>query len=193
MRRSPETARREILDAAAQLLQTRSSRDLKIGELMERTNIGRSAFYAYFNDISHLVEELVDEIENEVVASIQSWGEETPDPRTSLRTVLSSIVNLWILKGPMLSGLIDAAAGDQRVQTALDRVLAHYDDAVATILQREMATGQTRPIQPDEIATALVRGSQAYLKERLGHNGPKDPLKVLATLQTIWIHTIYPD
>ena len=31
-----------------------------------------------------------------------------------------------------------------------------HDDAVATILEREMAAGQTRPIQPDEIATALV-------------------------------------
>jgi hypothetical protein len=44
-----------------------------------------------------------------------------------------------------------------------------------------------------KMAAALVRGAQAYLKERLGHHGPKDPLKVLATLETIWAHTIYPD
>lgn len=193
VRRAPEIARREILDAAAQFLQTRSFRDLTIGALMERTEIGRSAFYAYFNDVNDLVEALIDEIESEVVAAMQSWGGETEEPGTGLRAVLSSTVNLWILKGPMLSGLIDAAAGDLRVEAAFRRVIAHYESVIATILRREMAAGLTRPIHCDEMATALVQGSQTYLKERLGHNGQKDPLKVLATLETIWVHTIYPD
>ena len=56
-----------------------------------------------------------------------------------------------------------------------------------------MEAGLTRPFDCDEMATALVRGTQAYLKERLGRRGPKDPLKVLATLETMWAHTIYPD
>lgn len=193
VRRAPEIARREILDAAAQFLRTRPFRELKIGELMEQTKIGRSAFYVYFNDVYELVEALIDEIEGEVIATIKSWGEETQDPREGLRAVLSGVVNLWILKGPLLSGLFDAAAGDRRVEVALQRVLDHYDVAITTTLQREMAAGLTRPIHCEEVATALVRGSQTYLKERLGHNGLKDPLKVLATLEGMWVHTIYPD
>ncbi|HKY90874.1 MAG TPA: TetR/AcrR family transcriptional regulator [Nevskiaceae bacterium] len=193
MRRPPEIARREILDAAAQFLRTRPFRELKIGELMEQTKIGRSAFYVYFNDVYELVEALIEEIEAEVVATIRSWSEESQDPRKGLRAVLSSVVNLWVMRGPLLSGLFDAAAGDQRVEVALQRVLDHYDVAVTATLQQEMAAGLTRPIHCDEMATALVRGSQAYLKQRLGHNGLKDPLKVLGTLEAMWIHTIYPD
>lgn len=193
VRRAPEIARREILDAAAQFLRTRPFRELKIGELMEQTKIGRSAFYAYFNDVYELVEALIDDIEEEVIATIHSWGEGGQDPRAGLRAVLSGVVNLWILKGPMLSGLFDAAAGDPRVEAAVRRVLDHYDVAITTILKREMAGGMTRPIHCEEMATALVRGSQTYLKERLGHNGIKDPLKVLATLEAMWVHTIYPD
>ena len=193
VRRPPEIARREILDAATQFLQTRPFRDLKVGELMERTKIGRSAFYAYFNDVYELVEALAEEVEGEVIASMRSWGEETQEHRAGLRAVLSRTVNLWILKGPMLSALLDAAAADERVEAAIRRVLAHYDDMVASILEREMAEGLTRPIHCREMATALVRGSQTYLKERLGHNGPKDPLKVLATLETMWTHSVYPD
>lgn len=193
VRRPPEIARREILDAATQFLRTRPFRDLKIGELMEQTKIGRSAFYAYFNDVYELIEALIDEVEAEVVTSMQSWGEEVHEPRAGVRAVLFTTVNLWILKGPMLSGLFAAAAGDQRVEAALQRVLDHYDAEITAILKREMALGLTRPLHCDEVAMALVRGSQTYLKDRLGHNGAKDPLKVLATLEAMWIHTIYPD
>ena len=53
-RRSPESAEREILDAAESFLRERPFRDLTVDEVMARTTLSRPSFYVYFRDRHHL-------------------------------------------------------------------------------------------------------------------------------------------
>ena len=190
-RRSPEAARQEILDAASYFLQRKPFRDLTIGELMDHTKAERPTFYTYFNDVYDLVEAIMEEVREEVVGYIAQRKNVDTDPGEALRAVLTETVNLWVRKGPMLAAVIDAAAGHARLEKALAGVMAVYETTVADLLRAEAKSGKVRPLDYDEMSVALVRGSQAYLKARLGTVERSDPLKVLKTLQDIWINALY--
>ncbi|MFZ5670024.1 MAG: TetR/AcrR family transcriptional regulator [Pseudomonadota bacterium] len=190
-RRSPEEARQEIIDAATWFLQRRPFREMTIGDLMSRTKIGRSAFYAYFKDVYAVVEALMTGIRDQVLTYFEAWRAEDLAPDEALRMVLSDTVNLWAVEGPMIAAMIDASGEDERLAEAFAGITAIYQETVAGILRRDVAAGRIRQIDCDEVAALLVTGTQAYLKVRLGHTGRRDPLKVAATLQDTWTHAIY--
>ena len=190
-RRSPETARKEILDAAAFFLQRRPFRDLTIGELMDHTKVRRPTFYTYFNDVYDLVEALMDEVREEVVGYVSNWRSGSLDRGDALTAVLTETVNLWVRKGPMLAAVINAAAGHPRLEKALIGVMSVYESTIADILRAEAKAGRVRQLDFDETAVAMVRGTQAYLRARLGSGERSDPLKVLNTLQDIWVNALY--
>ena len=179
------------MDAAAYYLQRKPFRDLTIGELMDHTKAERPTFYTYFNDVYDLVEAILEEVREEVVGYIAQRRNVDTVPGEALKTVLTETVNLWVRKGPMLAAVIDAAAGDARLEKALAGVMAVYETTVADLLRAEAKIGNVRQLDFDEISVALVRGSQAYLKTRLGTGERSDPLKVLKTLQDIWINALY--
>jgi AcrR family transcriptional regulator len=190
-RRSPEVARQEIIDAAAYFLRQRPFREISIGDLMSHTKIGRSAFYVYFKDIYAVVEELVSGIRDQVLEYFKAWSATDLPPADAIRLFISDTVNLWAVDGPMIAAMVDASAGDERLERILAEVTSIYRRTVAGILREELAAGRIRDMDCEEMATALIIGTQAYLKARLGHTGRRDPLKVAATLQDLWIHAIY--
>ena len=190
-RRSPEVARQEIIDAAAYFLHQRPFREISIGDLMSHTKIGRSAFYAYFKDIYGVVEELVNGIRDQVLDYFKVWSAADLLPEEGIKLFISDTVNLWVVSGPMLAAMIDASAGDVRLERMFADLTGIYRKTVAGILHEELAAGRIRAMDCDEMATLLIIGTQAYLKARLGHTGHRDPLKVAATLQDLWIHAIY--
>ena len=65
-RRSPESAEREILDAAEAFLRERPFRDLTVDEVMARTTLSRPSFYVYFRDRHQLAVRLVEGIGEEL-------------------------------------------------------------------------------------------------------------------------------
>ena len=190
-RRSPDVARQEIVDAAAYFLHRRPFREISVGDLMSHTKIGRSAFYAYFKDIHAVVEELMNGIRDQVLEYFGTWNAADLPPTEALKRVVADTVNLWAVSGPMIAAMIDASAGDQRLEDMLGEITGIYRKTVAEILTRDLAAGRIRQMDCEEMATLLVIGTQAYLKARLGHTGRRDPLRVSATLQDLWIHTIY--
>lgn len=190
-RRPAEIARQEILDAAAYLLSRQPFREISIGDLMEHTKIGRSAFYVYFKDIYAVAMELIGDVREEVVAYADTWAGETLTPDQALRAFLSDTVNLWSVRGPMIGAILDAAVESPDLARAIDEIMRIYQEALRGILVREQGAGRIRSMDFDETAAALVIGTTAYLKARLGHGGRRDPLKVAATLQDLWAFTIY--
>lgn len=190
-RRSPEVARKEIVDAAAWFLQRRPFREMTIGDLMSHTKIGRSAFYVYFKDVYGVVEALMAGFRDQVLTYFETWSADGLPPDEALRLVLADTVNLWAVNGPMIAAMIEASVGDERLAEAFAGITDLYQRTVADILERDMAAGRIRSVDCAELATLLVTGTQAYLKVRLGHTGRRDPLKVATTLQDMWTHAIY--
>lgn len=190
-RRPPEVARQEILDATAFLLSQRPFRELSVADIMNRTQIGRSAFYVYFKDIYAVVEALLVAIRDEELAFLDSWSSQQVESRDALQQIISNTVNLWVVRGPMISAMLDAAASDPRLEAIFIGITEAYCKVVATSLQHEQAAGRIRPMDCEEMASLLVIGTQAYLKTKLGHANRRDPLKVAATLLDTWTQAIF--
>jgi len=86
IRRKPEDAEREILDAAEALLKQIRFRDLTVDAVAAAANMRRSNFYNYFKDRNELVVRLVDRIGGEMFAATRLWLEsENPDRVAALR------------------------------------------------------------------------------------------------------------
>ena len=190
-RRSPDVARQEILAAAAFLLHTRPFRDITIGDIMERTKIGRSAFYVYFRDVYTVVECLMANVRDEVLEHAKMWSAADQTPDRALREFLTDTANLWTVNGTMLGAMIDAAAENPNLDRVLRDILDIYQRTVTSILIREHEAGRTAAMDFDEISAALVIGTTAYFKSRLGHAGRRDPLRVAATIKDLWGRAIY--
>ncbi|MFI4933570.1 MAG: TetR/AcrR family transcriptional regulator [Caulobacterales bacterium] len=190
-RRSALEARQEILDAAAYFLNRHRFRELTIPTLMGYTSVGRSAFYIHFKDIYGVVEALLARLRDQVLRYAEIWSAAEVSPAEGLKTFVSDIVNIWVVDGPMLSAMIDAAAEDSRLEQIAAEITGIYQRAVSEILAREHQAGRIDAMDFDEMAAALVLASQGYLKSRLGHPGRRDPLKVVETLQALWIRSIY--
>ena len=190
-RRCPEVARQEILDAAAQILQRRSFRELTIPTLMSHTKIGRSAFYVYFKDVYEVVEALLAGLRQQILAYFGAWKLAGRAPVGALQGVVADAVNIWVVNGSMLAAMLDAAADDARIEAIAADITEAFRRAVADALAAEHAAGRIDLIDFDETAALLVLATQAYLKARLGRAGQGDPQLATATLQALWIRSIY--
>lgn len=193
-RRSREEARDEILAAAESFLWERPVRDLTVAELMERTTIGRSAFYAYFSDRYQVVGALLERLEAELLKAAQPWlrGPGDSDPLADVRLAVEATVGVWVEHGPVLRAIAEAASQDPKVEAAyrwglLERVIV----AVAKRIRVGQSRGRIRPVDPRETAAALILMNERYLADRMG-TPPQAPAKqVVETVYGIWSHVLY--
>ena len=191
VRRTPEVTRREILEATAFLLSSRPFRELSVGDIMKRTEVGRSTFYAHFTDMYAVVEELLSEIRDEEIAHLEQWNGDTADPAESFRRMVTNTVALWARRGPMISSMLDAAANERRIAALFDEITGRYCEVAAAALRRDRRMTLSPDLDYDEVAALLIHGTQAYLKDRLGSPGRGDPLTVAFTLRGMWTAALY--
>jgi len=194
-RRSPEEARKEILEAAVAFLLRHPFRDLTVEGLMASTSIGRSAFYAYFADRFDLAETLLVDIRSEVAETARPWlYEPGDDPVAALHVSLEHMVEAWRRIGPLLRALTDGARLDAQLERIYRNVVAYNDRAVADAIRRDQAAGWIgAALDADETAVALNQLNLAYLYDRLGHPTRRDIAPIVETLQEIWRRTLYPE
>ncbi len=118
-RQTRERTRRQIVDAAAELVRERSYAELNVGEIMERAGIGRTLFYRHFDDLGDLLldvaEEALDELYETQVrlaeARLAEPDRQVPDPAVMMEAI-EVTVDVYSRHGPLLRAVIDAAAGD---------------------------------------------------------------------------------
>ena len=193
VRRKPEVAEREILDAAEGLLKEVQFRDLTVDEVMAKTGMQRSNFYTYFADRNELVMRLVDRIAGGMFASTATWVEgEGEDRRAALRQALWSVVRIWSEHAAVLGAMNEAAYHDEVAQRYFrGGIVQDYIDAVAAQLRREKRAGLTQVRSPAETALALITLNVNYMSERLRGDGAR-PENIAAVLEEIWLAVIYP-
>jgi len=193
-RRTPEEARREILDVAARFLRGRSFSEFTVQALMRETSVGRSTFYLYFSDVGALAVALVAERAADLFSASAPWLDEDeiggPD---GIRRAIEAVVAVWIAHGPLLRALADAARHSPDVGRAWrEDFIEPFVMAIAERLARELETGRSRSFAPGETARALILMNEAYLIDRLGHEPPAvEPAVAVETLTMIWTRAIY--
>jgi AcrR family transcriptional regulator len=194
IRRAPEDAEREILDAAERFLADHDFRDLRVDELMRATGMRRSTFYHYFSDRSVIIVRLLEEIEGEAAAAAAAWltGPDG-DPVEAMRAALAGVADVWFRHRHVLRAAQAGSFHDPRIEARYRLLLDGLVEAVVVRLRRDRDRGLTSVPDPEQTARALSLMNAAVFADRLGRDPSADPAAVSAVLARIWISTIYPD
>jgi TetR/AcrR family transcriptional regulator, ethionamide resistance regulator len=190
-RRSPESAEREILEAAESFLRERPFRDLTIDEVMARTTLSRPSFYVYFRGRHNLAVRLVEGIGEALFEMANRWLEGTGDPREDIRASLAGIAGVYDEHGLVLHAISDAAGHDPEVERVYYGLIERFVVATTARIEADLAAGRVATVDAAPTAGALVWMSERYLLMTLGRLPKERVDTVVDTLVTIWARTLY--
>jgi AcrR family transcriptional regulator len=190
--RKSDRTRLAILDGALELLWSRPFRDLTVAELMTVAGVSRSAFYRYFDDLYALMEALLLGLQEDIFSVASPWFSDEGDPVESLREGLAGQVRICYEQGPILRAVADAAASDERLESAWANFLIQFDDAVTANIETQQARGMISPFDARPVAVALNRMDASMLIHAFGRHPRQTPDVVLAAITHVWVSTLYP-
>jgi TetR/AcrR family transcriptional regulator, ethionamide resistance regulator len=196
IRRLPDAARREILDAAEALLAERPFRELSVDELMARTGMTRSSFYHYFRSLEEIAIALMRRVQGEMMEAAAPWIAPAyeGDPALAAERGIRATAEVFARHGLVVAAIHEASFHYAAVQRAWrDGILEDWIRAIATQLRAHRDRGVTHVADPEEIARALLLMNTAVFVERLGKPEPDSPERVAGALTEIWIGALYPD
>ena len=196
IRRLPDDAKREILDAAEVLLAERPFLELSVDDLMARTSMTRSSFYHYFRSLDEVAIALMRRVQGEMMEATAPWlrVDYDGDPAVGLEQGIRASAEVFARHGVVLSAIHEASFRYEAVQREWrDGVLEDWIGAVAAQLRAQRQRGLTRVEDAEEIARALLLMNTAVLVERLGKQPPDQPEAVADTLAEIWIGALFPE
>ncbi len=186
-----EKTRTAILNAALDFLWSRPFREMTVNELMASTDVSRSAFYQYFNDLHDVMESLLMLLQAEIFNVDEPWLMGTGDPVVLIRETLSGLIDVCYERGPFLRAIIDATTTDARLEKAWLDFLISFDDAGTARIEADQKQGLIPAFDARPVMFALNRMNAYTLPRAFGHH-PRQPKKpVLETLERIWISTLY--
>ncbi len=192
IRRTPEQAEREILDAAESFLHEHDFRDLTIDEVMRRTGMARSAFYNYFQDRNELALRLLERVEGEMMAVSQAWLAEAEDPVRMLHAALSGVADSYGRHRHVMRAIHEASYHDGEVERHYrDVFIEDFVDVVTERLRADKRAGRTSVPNPGELARALLLLNANLFYERLARDQADSPAAVARMLEYIWVRAIY--
>ncbi|MDX8253015.1 TetR/AcrR family transcriptional regulator [Acinetobacter pittii] len=187
----PKESEREILEAAEQFLSEHHFRDLNVDEVMRRTGLKRPAFYVHFRDKNDLTLRLVQNISKELFKISDRWLEGN-NPQEDLHRALVDSVKVYVEHGRLLRAFVEAASGDERVESVYRSLIQEFINAAAQHIKAEQRVGKIRKdVEVEETAKALIWLEERYLSEAFGHTTQVQPDVVIRVLENIWISTLY--
>src|SRR3954462_10050517 len=101
LRRTPEAAEREIVEAAGTLLREKPFRELTVDDLMRRTGLSRPSFYVYFRDRHDLVLKVVEHIGGELFSVSERWYDVGDVCPALIREAIHGVVGVFAEHGPV--------------------------------------------------------------------------------------------
>jgi TetR/AcrR family transcriptional regulator, ethionamide resistance regulator len=199
-RRRHEEAERTILAAGRAFLEEHPFREMTVEGIMARTGLSRPAFYAYFRDRYDLVTRLLEGVGGLLFALDWRWLSGTAggdEAREVLVDALRAGSQTFVEYGPVLRAIADAAGQDARVEEVYRYgLIERLVTAVAARISRDVKAGVAPgDLDPEETARALVLMTERYLLDTFGRPEgrptPEQTEAVFATLEGIWVRTLY--
>ena len=189
--RKSEQTRQVILNAALNFLWSQPFRDLSVGELMTLTGTSRSAFYQYFGDLHDLMETLLHDLQGEILTVAEAWFHGDGDAVALLDESLMGLVKVCHQRGPIIRAVVEAAPMDERLETAWNKFLKVFDDAVADQIEAHQAAGLIASFDARPIAIALNRMVVGVMIQQFGRRPRSKPDPVYESIKRIWVSTLY--
>jgi len=188
-----ESTRRQILDAAEDLLRERPFRELTVDAVMGEIGLTRTSFYRHFDDLTDVVLRLFEEVSEDLYEVAKQWsgaaGAGYPDPG---RDALAGLVAFYVRHGPLMRAFHEAAAADERIERAVREMTGRMMEVTGGTLERLAEAGVLQVPDPHELARAMAIMNQSYLLSQFGYEPQGDPAVALATLRTIWLRLALP-
>lgn len=189
-RRSPEEARREILDAARKLLGELPAHEVTVIAIMAQTTLSRKSFYVYFRDRGDLLASLVAPLRVDADATLEQWREAT-DIVGAGRAALRSAAVLYQRHGVIFRALDEASHHDPEAAEVWRQVTESVVEVAAHKIRQATAAGESEGLDIELTARALVTMNTHYLLSQIVGNPAVDIDAVTNTLTTIWERAIY--
>jgi AcrR family transcriptional regulator len=186
-RQTRQESRRRIVEAATELVRTRSYAELSVDAVMRAAGLGRTIFYRHFDDLGDLVQRASGEaVEELLAAQTRVWQTRPDDDPDSVRRAFKEAVDVYQRHGPLLRAVAEAAAGDEQIRHDYDGMRRRFDDFAAESLRGVTELGDTPLANAGETARALNLMGENYLLDAFGREPRVSPETALQTLTEIW-------
>jgi len=191
--RKSDRTQQSILDAALDYLWTQPYRSLTVNELMSKAGSSRSVFYRYYEDLPTMMEHLLNEFEEKIMAATTAWFTEEGDPIPLLKESLGNMVKISYQYGPILRAVLDAAPMNERLENAWTLFAKGFDDAVTHQIEQQQKAGLIKPFAARPVALALNRMDSEMVSHHFGRNPRGSQKEVRDAIIRVWIATLYGD
>ncbi len=196
-RRSPEAARAEILRAAESALAEMEYSALTVDVLMGYTGMTRSSFYHYFNGLDDIAVGLLDQMEQDIRESVDSWLKGEVDSGDYLRATESHLQRMFEViqtHRQAHAAVAQAASGNPRVYRAWQqRVVDYFVELTTAFIQRQVALGRSSVADPERVARSLILMNNAVSNDNLTRAEPDTPKVLARVIAGIWNAVIFSD
>jgi TetR/AcrR family transcriptional regulator, ethionamide resistance regulator len=189
-RRSPAEARQEILDAAGALLEEVRADEATVAAIMAKTTLSRKSFYVYFNDRAEMLASLVEPLRIDAQKTLAQWRE-AEDTVGAGRAALYSAALVYQHHGALLRALSEASQQDPEAARVWRAINDPVIEVAAQKIEEATAAGESKGLDAQATAMALVTMNVHFLLERLAGQPQADLESTVQTLTTIWERTIY--
>jgi AcrR family transcriptional regulator len=186
-----DRTRAAILDAALEFIWSRPFRDMTVNSLMASTDLSRSAFYQYFDDIHEMMKTLLHMLAEEIFASSNHWLDGVGDPVALLNETFEGLTQTCYRHGPFLRAMSDAASTDERFEKDWVQFLCVFDDAGITRIEADQEQGLIAAFDARPVAFSLNRLNAYTYIEAFGQRPRSKPKPIQDALARIWISTLY--
>jgi len=186
-----DRTRAAILNAALEFIWSHPFREMTVNSLMATTDLSRSAFYQYFDDIHKVMETLLQMLAEEIFSSSNVWVDGVGDPVALLNEAYEGLTRTCYRYGPFMRAVSDAASADERFEKDWIQFLGAFDDAGTTRIEADQAQGLIAPFDARPVAFSLNRVNAYTFIDAFGQRPRRKPKPVQEALARIWISTLY--
>jgi AcrR family transcriptional regulator len=191
--RKSDRTQQSILDAALKYLWTHPYRDLTVNELMSLAGSSRSVFYRYYEDLPAMMEHLLNDFKEKIMAATAAWFAEEGGPIPLLKESLGNMVKVSYKYGPILRAVLDAAPMNERLEKAWTSFAKGFDDAVTQQIEQQQKAGLIKPFDAHPVAMALNRMNSEMVSHHFGRRPRGSQKAVRDAIIRVWVATLYGD
>ena len=170
-RRGAQT-RRRLLDATAELLETRGIRDLRVVDIARAVGSSPATFYQYFRGVEAAVLALTQEVGHELAPLLallaQPW--DVDHGLDDARALVAGVVDYWDRHRAVLrTRNLAAQEGDERFRDVRNRTLGEFmsslTDKIAEARDAGRVVDEMSPIAASAALVALIERMAAFHRE----------------------------
>jgi AcrR family transcriptional regulator len=194
IRRTPEMAREEIIDATQAALTEMDFNALTVDAVMQRTGMTRSSFYHYFKSVDELALGFLGRLEMAIRETVDDWlnGDGSDD---YLADTHAHLTTMFVAMDKHRTGMMALARATNSSQQVHDewrsRVIDYFIDLTARFIRQQIMLGRSKVENPDMTARSLILMNNALANDNLMRDEPDDPTEIGKVSAEIWNAAIY--